>query len=164
MKVDRDKGRAEAAIGQCYEALGRDDEAEKRFRSALHRKDAADRQVRLAYGHFLIRHARAGEAIQILEPAQQPESAESRYLLGLALSQTDQLAEAAFKLERAVALQAVLGPRKRTAAAVRLAGSKIGFEFYNSYAHCMRHTHRPPSGPKKCYKYSDQNFGGYHEN
>lgn len=105
LKVDRDKGRAEAAIGQCQEALGRDGEAEKRFRSALNRKDAADRQVRLAYGHFLIRHARAEEAIQTLGPAQQPESAQAHYLLGLALSQTDRLAEAASKLERAVALQ-----------------------------------------------------------
>jgi Flp pilus assembly protein TadD len=104
LKVDRVKGRAEAAIGQCNEALGRDAEAEKRFRSALGRKDAAERQVRLAYGHFLIRHARAKEAIPMLEPAQQPESAEARYLLGLALSQTDRLAEAASKLERAVAL------------------------------------------------------------
>ena len=105
VKVDRVKGRAEAAIGQCYEALGRDGEAEKRFLSALSRKDEADRQVRLAYGHFLIRHARAEEAVKMLEPAQQPESAEARYLLGLALSQTDRLAEAASKLERAVALK-----------------------------------------------------------
>ena len=105
LKVDRVKGRAEAAIGQCYEALGRDVEAEKRFRSALNRQDAADRQVRLAFAHFLIRHGRAPEAIPMLEPAQQPESAETRYMLGLALSQTDRLAEAASALERAVALK-----------------------------------------------------------
>ena len=105
LKVDRVKGRAEAAIGQCYEALGRDAEAEKRFWSALNRKDSADRQVRLAFGHFLIRHARAPEAIPMVEPAQQPESAEARYLLGLALSQTDRFAEAASALERAVALK-----------------------------------------------------------
>lgn len=100
-KTDRVKGRAETAIAQCYEALGRDVEAEKRFQAALNRHDTAERDTRLAYGHYLIRHARAAEAVRMLEAAQQPEPL---YLLGLALSQTDRLADAASKLEGAVGL------------------------------------------------------------
>jgi tetratricopeptide (TPR) repeat protein len=101
-KTDRVKGRAEAAIAQCHEALGLAAEAEKRFQAALKRHDAFENDTRLAYGHFLIRQARAAEAIPMLQATQQPEGL---YLLGLALSQADRFEDAAAKLERAVGLK-----------------------------------------------------------
>lgn len=99
------KGRAESALGQCHEALGHEREAEKFFRSAMARRDRSEQPARLAFGRFLIRHARAEEALSLLEAAQQPETAEARYLLGQALWQLDKPELAVSKLERAVALQ-----------------------------------------------------------
>lgn len=98
------KARAETALGQSHEALGQPTQAERYFQSALRRRDAFQQPARLAYGLFLIRQGRAPEAIPILESAQRPESADSRYHLGLALSQSDRLPEALAALQRAVAL------------------------------------------------------------
>ncbi|MBI5086539.1 MAG: tetratricopeptide repeat protein [Acidobacteria bacterium] len=105
LRVDRVKGRAETALAQCREALGEDRAAEAGFRAALGRKDGAQQQSSIGYGRFLIRQGRAQEAARLLEGAQIPESAESRYVLGLAYSQSSRILEAVAALERAVALQ-----------------------------------------------------------
>ncbi|MBI5280463.1 MAG: tetratricopeptide repeat protein [Candidatus Solibacter usitatus] len=105
LRVDPVKGRAETAMAQCREALGEERAAEAGFRAALARRDAAQQQASIGYGRFLIRQGRAPEAVRLLEAAQQPESAESRYVLGLAYSQSGRIREAVAALERAVALQ-----------------------------------------------------------
>lgn len=102
--ADAVKGRAESAIGQCLQALGRPEAAERRFIAAVARRDRAEQLARLAYGQFLIRQGRAPEAVDLLKPAQQPESPEASYELGLALSQVGQLETAVAALERAVRL------------------------------------------------------------
>jgi tetratricopeptide (TPR) repeat protein len=104
LELDSQKARAETALGQAHEALGHPGEAERYFQSALNRRDAFEQSARLAYGLFLVRQARAPEAVAILQAAQRPESAESRYQLGLALSQADRLTDAIAALQRAVAL------------------------------------------------------------
>lgn len=101
LSADAVKSRAETAIGQCYEALGDADAAERALQAAVGRRDSAAQGARLAYGRFLVRQGRAGEAVTVLESAQQPESGDARYELGLALSQGDRLAEAVRELERA---------------------------------------------------------------
>ncbi len=104
-KVDAVKGRAETALAQCAEALGQAAEAERRFKAAIARGDAADRTARLAYGKFLVRQARAGEGVSMLESAQSPETSDSRYELGFALAQCDRLKDAAESLARALQLE-----------------------------------------------------------
>lgn len=106
LAVDAVKGRAEAALGQCHEALGETAEAERLFQAAIGRKDGWLQGAGLAYGMFLIRQGRAAEAVTVLQAAQTPESAEARYELGLALSQCDRLAEAVRELEKAPAHEA----------------------------------------------------------
>lgn len=118
LAADAVKGRAESAIGQCLQALGRPEAAEKRFLAAVARRDRAEQMARLAYGQFLIRQGRATEAVELLRPAQQPESPEVSYELGLALSQSGHLEEAAAALQRAVRLS----PRK---SATRLLLAKV---------------------------------------
>lgn len=122
LAVDTVKGRAETAIGQCQEALGEEEGAERTFRSAVGRNDGWAQSARLAYGRFLVRQGRAAEAVPVLEAAQQPESADARYELGLALSQCDRLAEAVRELERAPdheAARLLLGKVKARLAAPR---------------------------------------------
>ncbi|MGJ5816183.1 tetratricopeptide repeat protein [Paludibaculum fermentans] len=104
LATDAVKGRAEAAIGQCLQALGRNEAAEKRFESAVAKHDRAEQMARLAYGQFLIRQGRAAEAVRVLQPAQEPETHEASYELGLALSQSEQLDDAVAALRRAVRL------------------------------------------------------------
>ncbi|WP_321472101.1 tetratricopeptide repeat protein [uncultured Paludibaculum sp.] len=118
LMADAVKGRADAAIGQCLQALGRNEAAEKRFQAAVARHDRAEQMARLAYGQFLIRQGRAVEAVAMLKPAQQPESPEAGHELGLALFQTGQLGEAVAALQRAVRLN----PRK---SATRLLLAKV---------------------------------------
>lgn len=120
--VDAVKSRSEAALGQCHEALGEAAEAERWFRAAVGRRDAAEQAARLAYGRFLVRQGRAQEAVPVLEAGQRPESAEARYELGFALSQCDRVAEAVVELERAPGHEAarlLLGKLKARLAAPR---------------------------------------------
>lgn len=105
LRVDAVKGRAEAALGQCHEALGQPLEAEKQFRSAVARRDAASQQARLAYARFLTRQGRASDAVNVAEKAQSPETPESRFELALALSQSGRLEDALKSLDRALALK-----------------------------------------------------------
>ena len=104
LQHDTLKARAEAAIGQCLEALGQYPEAEQRFLSALRRTDGSLNIARIAYGRFLVRQGRAAEAVPLLEAAQSPESADSRYELAFALFQADHVAESITQLERVLEL------------------------------------------------------------
>jgi tetratricopeptide (TPR) repeat protein len=105
LRVDPVKGRAEAALGQCHEALGQPAEAEKRLRAAVARNDSAAQLARLAYSRFLTRQGRAPEAVPVAEKAQQPETPQSRFELALALSQSGRLEDALKALDRALTLQ-----------------------------------------------------------
>lgn len=105
LRADTVKSRAETALGQCHEALGQPADAEKRFRSAVARNDAAVQPARLAYSRFLTRQGRAAEAVPLAEKAQEPETPESRFELALALSQAGRLEESLKSLERALALK-----------------------------------------------------------
>lgn len=101
---DAVKGRAEAAIGQCLEALGRDQQAETHYRAAVARGDRARQQARIAYGRFLVRQGRATEALPVLQAAQEPASYEASYEIGLAYMQSDHLDDAVRALRRATEL------------------------------------------------------------
>lgn len=104
LKHDPAKARAETALAQCHEALGNAAQAERLFKQALARADPHLQQARLAYARFLVRQGRAAHAVPIARQAQSPESAEARFELALALSQSDNLKEAIEALDRALAL------------------------------------------------------------
>jgi anaphase-promoting complex subunit 3 len=104
LQTDTDKARAETALAQALEALGRDQEAERHFRSAMARKDPFATRARTPYGRFLMRQGRMNEALAMLESAQQPESAEALIEYARALMQANQVELAAAKLERLVEL------------------------------------------------------------
>jgi tetratricopeptide (TPR) repeat protein len=105
LRYGRVKGKVEAALGQCYEALLQPEQAERWFRAAIGRKDASQQAARLAYARFLTRQGRAAEAVPVAEAAQQPETPESRFELAFALSQCDRLEEALRAVERALELK-----------------------------------------------------------
>lgn len=105
LRYDPVKGRVEAALGQCYEALIQPETAERWFRSAIRRKDAGRQAAHLAYARFLTRQGRAAEAVPVAEAAQQPETPEARFELAFALSQCDRLEEALRVVERALELR-----------------------------------------------------------
>jgi Flp pilus assembly protein TadD len=102
MDVDAVKGRAETAMGQSLEALGRNEEAEKYFRSALARKDDHVRGARIAYGQFLLRQGRVDEALRTLESAQESESPEGLLEYARALMQAGDSERAVSRLERLI--------------------------------------------------------------
>lgn len=107
LRVDAVRGRAETAIAEALEALGRAAEAEKRFRAAIARRDAAAERARTAYARFLIRAGRTEDALVPLREALtgNPDSAEAHFQMGRALQQLDRVEEALPHLERAVALE-----------------------------------------------------------
>lgn len=105
LRHDPVKGRIEAALGQCYEALILPAEAETWFRNAIRRNDAGRQGALLAYARFLTRQGRAAEAVPLAQAAQQPETPESRFELAFALSQCDRLEEALRAAERALELR-----------------------------------------------------------
>ena len=105
LRHDAVKGRVEAALGQCHEALMQPEEAEKWFRSAVRRRDEGRQMAHLAYARFLTRQGRAEEAVPVAEAAQAPETAEARFELAFALSQCDRLEEALRAVERALELR-----------------------------------------------------------
>lgn len=105
LRHDRVKGRVEAALGQCHEALMQPGEAERWFSSAIRRNDSGRQMAHLAYARFLTRQGRAAEAVKAAEAAQQPETAEARFELAFALSQCDRLEEALRAVERALELK-----------------------------------------------------------
>ena len=104
--VDARPGRIFVAMGQAYEALGREAEAEKAFRAALEREDALD-EARLRYGKFLYRAGRMPEAIQVLGDAvaKRENFGEALAELGRVYYQAGRLGEAIPLLERARALR-----------------------------------------------------------
>jgi tetratricopeptide (TPR) repeat protein len=105
LRYGRAKGKVEAALGQCYEALLQPGQAERWFRAAIGRNDEGRQAARLAYARFLTRQGRAAEAVPVAEAAQQPETPEARFELAFALSQCDRLEEALRAVERALELK-----------------------------------------------------------
>ena len=105
LETDLDKGRAETAIAQALEALGREDEAARLYQSAISRKY---QPARVAYGRFLLRAGKIEDAMSMLEGAEHPEG-----LLeyARALMQAGRNEAAAAKLETLIAKT----PRDRVA-------------------------------------------------
>jgi Tfp pilus assembly protein PilF len=103
LAADTVKGRAETALAQCNEALGRAEEAERGFRAAIERGDAWRQQARIAFGRFLVRQGRAREAVPVIESAMPPDDPDGLYALGQALADCDRTADAVAVLRRAKA-------------------------------------------------------------
>lgn len=103
LAFDSDRCRVETAIAQAMEALGRNAEAETNYLSALKRKSASLGAAQLAYGRFLIRLGRAGDALDPLRAAYQAQpDAETGTALGQALVELDRFADALAPLEKAI--------------------------------------------------------------
>lgn len=111
---DKVRGRAETALAECYEALGRNEEAELRFLNAIKRKDEALELGLTAYARFLIRAGRTAESLQPLDQALRRNdlSAEAHFQMGRALFQLEKLNDALDHLERAVQLKPNAGPAR----------------------------------------------------
>jgi protein O-GlcNAc transferase len=109
---DKVRARAETALAECYEALGRQDEAEIRYREAIKRNDEALERALTAYARFLIRAGRTEESLVPLERAlkRNPLSVEAHYQIARAYFQMEKLSEAQEHLERAVQLQPRMAP------------------------------------------------------
>lgn len=103
---DKVRGRAETALGECYEALGRSDEAENRFLNAIKRRDEALNVARLAYARFLIRAGRTEESLEPLRDVLKNErdSAEANYQMARALLQLERMEASLQNAEAAVHL------------------------------------------------------------
>ncbi|MEZ5352084.1 MAG: tetratricopeptide repeat protein [Bryobacteraceae bacterium] len=99
VKQDPQKARAEAALGQCLEALGRYGEAQERFVAALRRTGQPLGEAQLAYGKFLVRQGRPAEAVPMLESAQSLGTTAARFELALALVQAGRVSAAIPHLE-----------------------------------------------------------------
>lgn len=112
LRVDPIRGRAETAIAESLEALGRAAEAETRFLAAIARRDSAAERARTAYARFLIRAGRTEDALAPLREALtgNPDSAEAHFQMGRALQQLDRLHVALPHLERAAALDPQRAP------------------------------------------------------
>lgn len=100
LRNDPVKSRAEAALGQALEALGRYEEAEKRLKSAAGRQDGFDRQARIAYSQFLRRQGRPAESVSVLQAGRQQAGEDFFFELGLALFQAERYADALSALEK----------------------------------------------------------------
>ena len=98
-------GRAQTAIAQCLEALGRAADAETAFSQAI-AAGPRSAEARAKYGLFLLRQGRAADAVTPLEAAVRfdPASAEAALSLGRALFQLERLEAALPHLNRAVKL------------------------------------------------------------
>jgi Flp pilus assembly protein TadD len=98
--------RARLARAVALEALSRPDRADAEFRESLTLCRNADPSPAAAYARFLIRQARAPEAIPVLQPtlAQHPHNPEAHLWLGRALFELGKFPESLPHLERAVAL------------------------------------------------------------
>jgi Tfp pilus assembly protein PilF len=93
-------------IAQAFEAIGKAGEAEREFVSAYGLCRTCNPQTGTAYGRFLVRQGRAGEAVAILEETVRrfPDTAEPRIHLGRALLDGGRVSDAIEQLERAAAL------------------------------------------------------------
>jgi Flp pilus assembly protein TadD len=138
--ADAAKWKVRLAMAQALEAMGNPDRAGKEFREAVTLCHGADPGPGVAYGLFLVRQGRAGEAIAALEDVLQryPSSAETHTYLGRALLEGGKAGEAIPHLERAVALapnsaQAHLLLAKAYTQAGRAAEAQTHFEMAAKY-------------------------------
>jgi Flp pilus assembly protein TadD len=97
----------ERGLGLALEALGRDQDAERSFRSAIRSAPAAlrpDEDPRVDYAVFLVRQGRPEQAAAPLEDHLNrfPASPKGQFELGRVLSQTGSLETAAAHLEKAI--------------------------------------------------------------
>lgn len=105
--TDRDPWRVHDALGSTHEALRRPAEAEHHFREAVAGNRDRSPEARYHLGRFLIREARASDAVAVLTPAAAkfPRYELVRFELGRAYYQTNRLTEAASELKAAPALE-----------------------------------------------------------
>jgi len=110
----RDEGNAQIRriAGLCMEGLGRNEEAESVFQSAIRLEHGShpDEDPAIDYGVFLYRRGRAEKAIEPLEIAlrRHPDSARAQLELGCVLLSLGRAEEATGRLERAVALNSAV--------------------------------------------------------
>ena len=105
--TDRDPWRVHDALGSVNEALRRPADAERHFREAIRGNQDRGPEPRYHFGRFLIREARAAEAVAVLAPGAGKFKGFTllRFELGRAYYQTGRLAEAETELESAVSLE-----------------------------------------------------------
>jgi Flp pilus assembly protein TadD len=105
--TDRDAWRVHDALGSVYEALRRPAEAERHFREAVEGNREGSPEPRYHFGRFLIREARAAEALGVLAPAarQFPRYERVRFEMGRAYYQTNQLEAAEKEIAAAPSLE-----------------------------------------------------------
>jgi Flp pilus assembly protein TadD len=105
-RADPRSWRARLARAESLEALGRAPQAEQEFKTSLTLCRNSDPKPAVAYAQFLIRQARAPEAIPRLEEAltAHPTNPEAHLWLGRALFDTNKLEAALPHLERAATL------------------------------------------------------------
>jgi Flp pilus assembly protein TadD len=110
MKARGRTWRVHQGAGLALEALGRNDEAEKRLREAvklLGKDQPGATDPRVDLGAFLVRAGRPAEALPFLEKAAAESGALARawFELGSALSELDRNKEAVEKLRKAVQME-----------------------------------------------------------
>jgi len=105
-RADARSWRVRLAIAQAADGAGDAARADREFREALALSNGRDAGPGAAYGLFLVRQGRAGEAIPVLEAAVKidPKSGDAETNLGRALFEMGRTADALPHLERAVSL------------------------------------------------------------
>lgn len=105
--TDGNPWRVHDALGSVYEALRRSAEAERHFREAVQGNKDRGPEPRYHFGRFLIREARAADAVDVLAPAavQFPKYERVRFELGRALYQLNRLEEAEIEIAAAPSLE-----------------------------------------------------------
>lgn len=105
--TDREPWRVHDALGSVNEALRRPVEAERHFREAMAGNRDRSPEARYHFGRFLMREARAGEAVGVLAPAAKlfPRYELVRFELGRAYYQTGRFEEAETELAAAPSLE-----------------------------------------------------------
>ena len=96
-------GRTHLAAAQALEALGRQEQAEVRFRQAIAAKDSAQVESLTRYGLFLFRSGRLEQAVAPLKEAlaMNPNFTSARFQLGRVFYQQGLLEEAIVQLSQA---------------------------------------------------------------
>lgn len=105
--TDGSPWRVQDALGSVYEALRQPVDAEREFRAAVAGNKERSPEPRYHYGRFLVREARAPDAVEVLRlaAARFPKHELVRFELGRALYQLNRLEEAEKEIAAAPSLE-----------------------------------------------------------
>jgi Flp pilus assembly protein TadD len=105
--TDGNPWRVQDALGSVFEALRWPADAEREFRAAVLGNKNRSPEPRYHFGRFLIREARAAEAVEVLAPAakQFPKNERVRFELGRSLYQLNRFEEAEKEIAAAPSLE-----------------------------------------------------------